>query len=95
MPYPAYIYIIAGLVILNAVTFFLYGMDKRAAQNSGMWRVPEATLLLLALLGGSPAAWFARKYFRHKTSKGTFVIRFWLVVLIQMCMVAWLLISFY
>jgi uncharacterized membrane protein YsdA (DUF1294 family) len=90
-----YIYIGFGLLLLNVLTFVLYGMDKRAAKEGGMWRVPEATLLLLALLGGSPAAWFARRYFRHKTSKNSFVIRFWLMVFVQVCAAAYLAIRFY
>jgi hypothetical protein len=56
----------------------------------------ERTLLLLALLGGSPAAWVARHYFHHKTSKRSFVIRFRLIVLIQaVCMLAYLATHFH
>ena len=95
MPYPAYAYLISGLVLLNVITFFVYGMDKRAARDGTMWRVPEATLLMLALFGGSPAAYFARRYFRHKTSKGPFVVRFWLVILLQLLGIAVLAAAFF
>jgi uncharacterized membrane protein YsdA (DUF1294 family) len=83
------------LLLLNVITFALYGIDKHAAKK-GTQRISERTLLLLALLGGSPAAWIARHYFHHKTSKRSFVIRFWLVVLIQMvCIIAYLAIHFH
>lgn len=70
------------LVVINVLTFVLYWKDKSAAKNGG-WRVPEASLLLFALLGGTPAAWFAQKKLRHKTKKGSFRAQFWLVVVIQ------------
>ena len=83
------------LLLLNILTFALYGIDKRAAKK-GTQRISERMLLLLALLGGSPAAWIARHYFHHKTSKRSFVIRFWLVVFIQMvCILAYLAIHFH
>ncbi|QBD75388.1 DUF1294 domain-containing protein [Ktedonosporobacter rubrisoli] len=83
------------LLLLNVLTFAVYGRDKHAAKK-GTWRISERTLLLLALLGGSPAAWLARHYFHHKTSKRSFVIRFWFVVFIQMvCIIAYLAIHFH
>ena len=83
------------LLLLNVLTFVLYGRDKHAAKK-GTQRISERMLLLLALLGGSPAAWIARHYFHHKTSKRSFVIRFWLVVLIQLvCILAYLAIHFH
>ena len=83
------------LLLLNVLTFALYGIDKQAAKK-GTWRISERILLLLALLGGSPAAWIARHYFHHKTNKRPFVIRFWLIVFIQMvCIIAYLAIHFH
>jgi len=72
-----------GLVALNVCTFLIYGLDKYCARN-GSWRIPEGTLLVLALAGGSPAAYLAQKIFRHKTHKQPFRIRFWLIVALQM-----------
>lgn len=40
------------LAAINVVTFFMYGIDKWKAKHS-KWRIPEATLLLMAVLGGS------------------------------------------
>ena len=44
--------IYTSIVILNVITFFLYGIDKWKAKKD-RWRIPESTLLLLAVLGGA------------------------------------------
>ena len=59
------------LLIVNVLTFIVYGADKWKAHR-GRWRVPEATLLGLAALGGSVGAWLAMQLFRHKTQKKKF-----------------------
>ena len=51
---PAF-WLAAYLVLMNLVTFWVYGADKRRARR-GRWRVPERTLFLLPLLGGSIGA---------------------------------------
>jgi len=48
------------------VTFLAYGLDKWKARRN-RWRIPEAVLLWLAVLGGSPAALVAMHLFHHKT----------------------------
>lgn len=61
------------LLSVNLLTFLAYGIDKRKAVRNGhknkrlSRRIPEASLLLLAVLGGSPAALLAMYLFRHKT----------------------------
>ena len=59
------------LVLINLITFFVFGLDKwkarRKEKNEKVRRVPERTLLLLAALGGSVGALLAMKAFRHKT----------------------------
>ena len=77
------------LVCVSLVTFLYYGYDKFRATHAGR-RVPENALHLLALVGGSPGAYLAMWTFRHKTSKGSFRIIFWLIVLAQLaaCAVA-------
>ncbi len=74
--------VLLWLLCINAVAFIAFGLDKHSAKKSAP-RIPEATLLLLALLGGSPAAWVAQRYFRHKTQKRRFRIRFWAVIALQ------------
>jgi uncharacterized membrane protein YsdA (DUF1294 family) len=59
------------LLAVNELTFIVFGVDKWKAQR-GRWRVPEATLMGLAALGGSVGAWLAMQLFRHKTQKKKF-----------------------
>ena len=47
--------IIYTLICINVVTFLVYGIDKWKAKQ-GSWRISEATLLLLAVIGGSIGA---------------------------------------
>lgn len=54
------------LLAVNLLTFVIYGIDKCKARHS-RWRIPEATLLILAAIGGSIGALAAMKVFRHKT----------------------------
>lgn len=54
------------LLAANLLTFVTYGIDKYKARHK-KWRIPEATLLLLAALGGSIGALLAMRVFRHKT----------------------------
>lgn len=54
------------LLAINLLTFVLYGIDKVKAKHN-RWRIPEAVLLWLAVLGGSPAALVAMHLFHHKT----------------------------
>jgi uncharacterized membrane protein YsdA (DUF1294 family)/cold shock CspA family protein len=68
--------VVAGLSVL---TFVAYALDKSAAQ-AGRWRTPESTLHLLAFAGGWPGAWCAQRLLRHKSSKASFLWRFYLTV---------------
>lgn len=54
------------LIGINIITFLVYGLDKLLAKLRS-WRIPEATLLLLAAIGGSVGAYVAMQSFRHKT----------------------------
>ena len=49
-------YLAYYLLAINAVTFIVYGIDKYKAKKA-KWRISEATLLLLGVLGGSIGAW--------------------------------------
>jgi uncharacterized membrane protein YsdA (DUF1294 family) len=77
----------AYLLAINALTFAAFGRDKRAAARRER-RTPERTLLLLAALGGSPAAMAARHALRHKTRKEPFRTQLWLVVAAQAALLA-------
>ncbi len=73
---------------INVVTFAAYYYDKAAA-GRGALRVPEATLHLLALLGGSPAALAAQQFLRHKSAKRPFLIRYWTIVGVQLLVIGY------
>jgi uncharacterized membrane protein YsdA (DUF1294 family) len=79
------------LISINVFTLIFYSIDKinsiwvdknekRKALNM---RIPEAALLLLALIGGSPAAVVAILILPHKTDKNWFMLRFLLILAIQ------------
>ena len=59
------------LVVINVVAFAIYGLDKKRAIHDE-WRIPEATLLALAAVGGSVGALFGMQTFHHKTRKPKF-----------------------
>lgn len=58
-------------IVINLLTFLLYGLDKYKAIRQE-WRIPERALLLMAFMGGAFGALSAMRIFRHKTRKGRF-----------------------
>lgn len=58
--------ILIYLLAINVFAFFLYGIDKWKAKRS-KWRIPEMTLLSIAVIGGSVGAWIGMKVWHHKT----------------------------
>ena len=71
-----------ALIAVNLWTMFRFWQDKACAR-AGLRRVPEADLLTLALIGGTPGAFLARKLFRHKTRKQPFSDRLFWIAAIQ------------
>ena len=49
------------LIVINVVSFLVYGIDKWKAKQ-GSWRISEATLLILAVIGGSIGALLGKKF---------------------------------
>lgn len=76
-------YFIYYLIIINIVAFFLMGIDKKKAQT-GAWRIPEKTLFLSAILGGSIGAICGMQLFRHKTKHRTFVVGMPAILIVQL-----------
>ena len=60
-----------------------YGIDKFAAKNN-MWRISEAKLHLLSLVGGWPGALIAQQLFKHKRSKSAFMNVYWITVVVNL-----------
>ena len=74
------------LIGINIVTFFVYGIDKFKAKK-GRWRISEATLLMLAVVGGSVGAWLGMKVWHHKTMHKKFKYGLPLILLAQLALV--------
>lgn len=70
------------ILIINILSFVLFGWDKRCAQH-GQWRVRERDLFLLAIAGGAIGGWLGMNIFRHKTRHLQFRIGFPLIILLQ------------
>ena len=77
------------LLAINAVTFIVYGIDKYKAKKA-KWRISEATLLLLAVLGGSVGAWVGMKVWHHNTMHKKFKYGIPAILLIQIALMAYL-----
>ena len=71
------------------IAFILMGVDKWKARHDS-WRIPEKTLFLSAILGGSPGALAGMYLFRHKTKHKSFVIGMPLILLLQIALVVFL-----
>ena len=80
---------------INVVTFFLYGIDKWKAKRS-KWRLSEATLIWMAVVGGSIGAWLGMKTWHHKTQHKKFKYGLPLILLMQIAAAVgiWYLISY-
>ncbi len=71
------------ICVINVMAFFLYGLDKQKAKRH-KWRIPEATLLGVAVLGGSIGAFLGMRIFHHKTKKAKFYVGVPLIFVLQM-----------
>jgi uncharacterized membrane protein YsdA (DUF1294 family) len=84
--------IIYALFALNLLTFLIYGIDKFKAKKA-KWRISEATLILLAVIGGSIGAWLGLKVWRHKTQHKKFYIGIPVIMVVHFALVIWMLCS--
>ena len=75
-----------SLIVLNIVTFLVYGIDKWKAKQ-GSWRISEATLLILAVIGGSIGALLGMKVWHHKTMHKKFKYGLPLILLVQIALI--------
>ena len=82
------------LLLVNAVAFFIMGIDKRKAKKHE-YRIPEKTLFLWAIAGGSVGSIVGMYFFRHKTRHPSFQIGMPLILLVQIYVFIRFLIPFY
>ena len=79
-------YFIIYLIIINLIAFIAMYLDKRKARY-GKWRIPEQSLFILALIGGSIGAIIGMYTFRHKTKKLRFSIGFPIILILQIILI--------
>ena len=77
------------LLAVNIATFFLYGIDKYKAKK-GQWRISEATLLLMAVIGGSIGAWAGMRLWHHKTKHKKFKYGIPIIIILQVTIAVYL-----
>ena len=82
--------ILGYLLAINIATFFLYGIDKYKAKK-GRWRISEATLLLMAVVGGSIGAWAGMRLWHHKTKHKKFKYGIPIIIILQVALAVYLL----
>ena len=77
------------LFAINIVSFFLYGIDKYKAKKN-KWRISEATLLMIAVIGGSIGAWVGMRLWHHKTMHKKFKYGIPVIIIMQIALVVYL-----
>ena len=78
----------AYLLIINALGFLFMLADKCKAKKNA-WRIPEATLLTIAALGGSLGSLLGMQLFRHKTKKPRFAIGIPVLLAVHILFLIW------
>lgn len=85
VPLPFLIYLVA----VNILAFAVYGWDKMRSKVQGARRVPEKTLFLLAIIGGSVGAIAGMRVWHHKTRHWYFKYGLPAILLVQLALAAW------
>jgi uncharacterized membrane protein YsdA (DUF1294 family) len=80
-------FLLSYLLVVNTGALLLMWQDKRKARK-GAYRIPEKTLFMLALAGGSAGAFLGMRLFRHKTRHTKFRVGFSLILVIHFLIVA-------
>lgn len=83
-------YLLLALLLINAVGLLLMRLDKEKARRR-RWRISEATLFTVALLGGSVGVLVGMYAFRHKTKHRRFTIGVPVILLAQLVLAGYLL----
>ena len=86
-------YILIYLFFLNIIGFLAMGIDKFKAQK-GWWRIPEATLMTLCLLGGGIGTIAGMYTFRHKTKKLKFTIGMPTILIVEIITIIYIVVKY-
>lgn len=86
--------IIIYFVIISIIGYVLPAVDKKRAKN-GKWRIPEKTLFIVSILGGSAAMLISMKHYRHKTKHKRFMIGIPCIIVLQLAAIAFILLVKY
>ena len=78
------------LIFMNLLAFLLMGLDKEKARRN-RWRIPEKTLFLSSILGGSIGAILGMQVFRHKTKHASFRIGMPCILIAQLGLAVYIL----
>lgn len=78
------------VISLNLLGFTVMGIDKYKAKK-GLWRIPEATLFIIALIGGSIGSIIGMYSFRHKTRHFSFVFGMPAILILQIIVIVLLM----
>ncbi len=81
--------LIVYAIAINLLAFSLMGTDKANARQNKR-RIPEVTLFLVALLGGSLGSVIGMRFFRHKTKHWYFAVGMPLILVLQLAVLFWL-----
>lgn len=85
-------YITIYLTVINLTGFIIMGVDKLKAKKRA-WRIPEATLFVIALIGGSPGAIIGMHLFHHKTRHWYFLYGLPAILFLQIAIIVALIYS--
>ena len=80
-------YLILYLLLINALAFVLMLVDKQKARRN-LWRIPESTLIGIAVIGGSAGTLLGMYTFRHKTRHIKFTIGVPVILALQLALAA-------
>ena len=80
----------AYVIVVNLIGFALMGIDKYKARKHA-FRIPEATLFLVALIGGSIGSIAGMYFFRHKTRHWYFVYGMPAILVLQIILIVYIL----
>ena len=86
-------YLLVSLIVINVLTFFIYGIDKWKERRN-KWRISEAALLWLTVAGGSIGALLGMKVWHHKTMHKKFKYGLPAILLLQVALAGFILYLF-